>query len=238
MKKSIIIAILIFTFFFSRPVKAQNTVGPFSIRIADMMVDLIPPNFDYGPYSNQWQAALDDLTNASKNGEITHVQMRIFWSLVKDQYDNLGDNFITPKLGSNSSWNNSWGGQWLVMINSSGRTTPNWKRWYFGYVASGEAPLAYGPSAIERIHAKGLKLELSISGAWGEGPTGLAKPGGATCDIGGWGKREADCPGWNGDQFLDNYENNVLLPVANLIKDYLQDILILLMVIRFLLLES
>lgn len=207
-------------------------VRPFGFRIADMMTDLLTPNFDYEPEATAWQAALDDLAAASPNGEITHVQLRIWWSLLIDEYGNAGDNFITPKLGSNDGNGNEWGTQWSIMrrkMTDNGNPIPAdpehpiWQRWYFGQ----GVPLAYGPCAVERIREKGFKVELALSGAWGEGPSPPAKPGGTTCNIGGWGAREADYPNWiaagGGDQFLENYKNNVLLPVANFAKDYLQN---------------
>jgi hypothetical protein len=201
-------------------VTESSYVKPFAFRIADMMTDLLPPNFDDRSSATAWQAALDDLAAASPNGEITHVQMRIWWSLKIDSQGNAGDDFITPKLGSADGIGNPWGTQWSIMINDT------WKRWYFGYIAPGQSPLAYGPSAIERLRAKGFKLELAVSGAWGESGD-LAKPGGSTAAIGGWGAREANFPAWiaagGGNQFLENYKNNVLLPAANFAKGYLQD---------------
>ena len=195
----------------------------FDYRIADMMVDLLPPNFDYQPFATNWKNALNDLKNSSPDGEITHVQMRIFWSLLIDEFGNVGDNFITPKLGSTDGQGGEWGGQWSIMRRKMTSTnnqippdpnTPIWKRWYFGV----GVPLAYGPCASKQIHDAGLKMELAISGAWGEGPTGLAKPGGSTANIGGWGQKESSYPSWisagSGDKFLDNYMNNVVRPVA------------------------
>jgi len=183
-------------------------VKPFGIRSADMMADLLMPNFDDKWYATYWQEALDDLALASQNGEITHVQMRIWWSLA------LSDDFINPILGSTD------GGQSIIMQDE------NWKRWYFGYIAPGKSQLLYGPSAIDRIRQKGFKMELAISGAWGESGD-LAKPGGSKANIGGWGVKEADYPEWiaagGGDIFLENYKNNVLVPVANFLKDYLED---------------
>lgn len=179
-------------------------VRPFGFRIADMMADLLRPDFDDRSYSTSWQQALDDLAEASPNGEITHVQMRIWWD--------LSDDFITPQLWSLD------GAQNPIMQDE------NWKRWYFGYIAPEDPPLAYGPCALERIRAKGFKYELAISGAW-EGD--VVKPGGTNTPVGAWGARESDYPSWieagGGDQFLENYKNNVLLPVANFVKDYLQD---------------
>jgi hypothetical protein len=200
-------------------VDEKSYVKPFGFRIADMMADLIQPNFDDESSASQWQAALNDLAAASPNGEITHVQMRIWWD--------LQDGFIVPQLYSTDSYGNLWGGQWVIMNNET------WKRWYFGYIAPGQPPLAYGPSAVQRIHGKGFKFELAISGAWENGD--MVKPGGdhdfggspSTAGVGGWGAREANNANWTaaggGDQFLTNYENNVLLPVANFVKDYLQD---------------
>ena len=173
-------------------------VGPFSIRIADIMTDITLPNFDDSAYSGYWKSALNDLVAASPNGEITHVQMRIFWY--------LSDGLINPVLGADNA------GQIPIM--------QNWKRWIFGYTAPGQQPLPYGPSAIEQIHAKGMKLELGIAGAWGA--NGAARP-----KCADWGGREADYPDWiaagGGEQFLENYKNKVVLPVANFVKDYLQD---------------
>lgn len=185
----------------------SKTVGPFGLRIADMMADLLRPNFDDRWFSQYWKDALYDLAAASPDGEITHVQMRIWWR--------LSDGLINPVLGSND------GSQTLMMQND------NWKRWYFGYIAPGQQPLPYGPSAIEQIHAKGFKFELSISGAWENGD--VVKPGKTATDNGPcwWAAKEANFPVWvaagGGEKFLDNYKNNVVLPVANFAKYYLQD---------------
>ena len=186
----------------------SKTVEPFGLRIADMMADLLQPYFDDAWYPVYWKEALDDLATASPNGEITHVQMRIWWT--------LSDGLINPVLGSKDG-----GPQTRIMEND------NWKRWYFGYIAPGQQSLLYGPSAIERIHAKGFKFELSISGAWENGD--VVKPGKTATDNGPcwWAAKEANFPAWvaagGGEKFLDNYKNNVVLPVANFIKYYLQD---------------
>jgi hypothetical protein len=181
-------------------------VTPFSFRIADMMADLIRPDFDDQWYSSYWQAALDDLAAASPNGEITHVQIRIWWNLPELPGEGTAEDWIDPHLGSRD------GGQSPVM--------DNWKRWLFGYIEPGDSPLAYGPSAIERIRQAGLKFELAVSGAWENGD--VVKPEPARYYY-----KEEDYPEWVAlggyDTFLDNYLNNVLLPVANFAKDYLED---------------
>ena len=171
-------------------------VDPFSIRSADMMPDIIAPNFDSSSYASQWQAALNDLSASSPNGEITHVQMRIYWD--------LQDNLIMPQLHSTDQEGSQWGGQWYIMNEGT------WKRWYFG-----EGSLPYGPCAAKRIHDAGFRMELAIAGAWEGDPV---KPGGTQAPIGAWGAREADYPVWiaagGGDQFLTNYMNNVIRPTA------------------------
>jgi len=182
-------------------------VGPFTIRSADMMADLLMPNFDDRAYATLWQEALDDLGAASPYGEITHVQMRIWWRINTGSGSTASD-WINPQIGSED------GSQSQIMDNE------NWKRWYFGYIAPGKSPLAYGPSALDRIRQKGLRFEFALSGAWENGD--IVKP-----PMLYWGKNEADYPDWmalgGGETFLDNYLNNVLLPAANFAKDYLED---------------
>jgi hypothetical protein len=172
-------------------------VTPFSIRSADIMADIIPPNFDVSSYATQWQSALNDLKASSPNGEINYVQLRIWWD--------LQDNFIMPQLHSTDQQGSQWGGQWYIMNNAT------WERWYFG-----AGSLAYGPCAAKRIHDAGFGVEIAIAGAWENGDP--VKPGGSQADIGGWGQREANYPNWiaagGGDQFLTNYMNNVLRPTA------------------------
>jgi hypothetical protein len=186
-------------------IEEKYYVKPFGFRIADMMADLLLPNFDDKWYSTHWQEALDDLAEASPNGEITHVQMRIWWRINTGEGTNASD-WINPQLGSADPTQG-----WIMQ---------NWKRWYFGYIAPGEQPLAYGPCALERIRQKGFKFELAISGAWENGD--IVKP-----PMFYWGGKEANYPDWvalgGGDKFLDNYLNNVLLPVANFAKDYLEN---------------
>ena len=180
-------------------------VRPFGFRIADMMADLIRPNFDDKAYAGYWEAALADLATASPNGEITHVQIRIWWNLPALPGEGTAEDWIAPRLGTRD------GGQQPTM--------DNWKRWLFGYIESGDPPLAYGPSAIERIHQAGFKFEFALSGAW-EGD--VVKPEPARYYY-----NEEDFPEWMAlggyDTFLENYKNNVLLPVADFIKDYLED---------------
>lgn len=172
-------------------------VKPFGFRIADMMVDLLRPDFDDQWYSTYWQAALDDLVSASSNGEITHAQLRIFWRVDP----NNRSTWEYPELGSNDP------SQQIVM--------DNWKRWLFGV---GDPPLAHGPSAMERIRSAGSKLELCMSASWNPGTGTLAD----VIPVWYWGGREADY-NFDGELFLDNYFNNVLLPVVNFVKDYLED---------------
>lgn len=180
-------------------------VRPFGFRIADMMVDLLPPNFDDQWYSAAWQEALDDLAHASPNGEITHVQMRMFWT-INTGLDSTAEDWIDPQLGSPDP------GQAIIM--------ENWKRWFFGHIDPDDAPLAYGPCAIERIQQKGFKYELCVSGGWHGGDP--AKP-----PMFIWDEKESDYPDWmalgGGETFLDNYLNNVLLPVVNFVKDYMEN---------------
>ena len=171
-------------------------VKPFGFRIADMMVDLLPPDFDDKWYSAAWQAALDDLASASPNGEITHVQQRIFWRV--DPADR--STWEYPQLGSNDP--------------SQQNVMNNWTRWFFG---AGDQPLVYGPSAAQRIRQAGFKLELCMSTCWNPGVGTLAD----AIPVWRWGGREADY-NFSGELFLDNYLNNVLLPVVNLVKDYLE----------------
>jgi hypothetical protein len=212
-------------------------VAPFSIRIADMMADVVNPNFDLQSEATNWANTLTDLKTAAPNGEITHIQLRIWWSLLIDEFGNTGDNLINPKLGSNDGNGNVWGTQWAIMrrnlvaINQipADPDNPIWKRWYFGQ----GVPLAYGPCAAKRIHDAGFKLELAISGAWGESGD-LCKPGGGTCAIGGWGARENNFPAWvaagngngtvAGDIFLTNYMNNVLRPTAQFLAGLPSDL--------------
>lgn len=172
----------------------EDYVRPFGFRIADIMVDILLPNFDDRSYSSNWQAALDDLAATSPNDEITHVQLRIFWKIDP----NNRSTWEHPTLGSNDPT------QQAVMNN--------WKRWLFG---AGTPSLAYGPSAVQRIRQAGFKLELCMSVCWNPGVGTLAD----ATPVWDWGGREADYS-FNGELFLDNYLNNVLLPVVNFVKDY------------------
>jgi hypothetical protein len=179
-------------------------VTPFGFRIADMMADLIRPDFDDQWYSYYWQEALDDLETASPNGEITHVQIRIWWNLPALPGEGDAQDWINPRLGSRD------GGQSPVM--------DNWKRWLFGYTEG--SPLAYGPCALDRIRDAGFKFEFAISGAWENGDVVKPKPA-------LYYDSEDNYPEWQAlggyDAFLDNYLNNVLLPTANFAKDYLEN---------------
>ena len=177
---------------------SYTSTAPFQIRIADMMADLILPNFDNSYYTTEWQACLDDLVDASPNGEITHVQMRVWWNYSSS--DTIG---INPQLGSNDA-------SQIPIMN-----TAKWKQWYLG-----NGSVAYGTSAIQRLHAAGFGLEFAISGAW-EGD--VQKPGSAAYPprgVGAWGASEygGSFPLWTaaggGDTFLDNYYNNVIYPTA------------------------
>lgn len=161
----------------------------FGIRIADMMADIINPNFDDSASASRWQGALNDLAEASPNGEITHVQMRI-WE--EYQLDSATGAVITPPhLGSSDA------GQEPIM--------DNWQRWFFGI---GNPLLPYGPSAAERIHQTGFNMELSISVSW-TALTAYRHP------VFNWGAREADYSDFDGELFLQYYMDNVLRPVAD-----------------------
>jgi len=168
-------------------VPAAQYVRPFGFRIADMMVDILSPNFDEEEASSNWQAALDDLAAASPNGEITHVQLRIFWKVDPTNRST----WEYPTLGSNDPT------QQTVMNN--------WQRWLFG---KEDPSLAYGPSAAQRIRQAGFKLELCLSTCWNPGIGTLAD----ATPVWHSGGREADY-NFDGELFLNNYLNNVLLPV-------------------------
>lgn len=178
----------------------QAEAGSLSIWIADFMADLLSPNFDYSGDANRWQGALNDLVDVQitppPNSEITHVQMRIWWDLFLGS-GSTAEDWMNPYLGSAD------GGQVPIMSNQQ------WQRWYFNR----DNNLQYGPSAAERIHNAGFKMELAISGAWNRAISDPAKPPPFFR-----GRREADYPDWmalgGGETFLRNYYANVLRPVA------------------------
>jgi len=163
-------------------------VKPFGFRIADMMVDLLPPNFDDGGLSTAWQAALDDLASASSNGEITHVQLRTFWRVDP----NNRSTWENPELGA------------LDEERMQQAMCENWKKWVFG-----SPEPTYGPCAAKRIHDAGFKLEFCLSTAWNPGVGTLAD----SIPVWGWGGREADY-NFDGELFLQNYMDNCLRPIA------------------------
>ncbi|UCG37046.1 MAG: hypothetical protein JSV64_01870, partial [Candidatus Bathyarchaeota archaeon] len=178
-------------------------VGSLNIWIADFMADLLSPNFDYSADASRWQDALNDLRDAQltppPNSEITHVQMRIWWDL------NLGsgstvEDWVNPYLGSSDA------GQVPIMNNQQ------WQRWYFNR----DNDLQFGPSAAERIHNAGFKMEFTLSGAWNRDISDPSKPPPFFR-----GRREADYPEWialgGGETFLRNYYANVLRPVAEFV---------------------
>ena len=225
------------------------TVQPFSIRIADFMADIMPPNMDFQGEGQTWITVLNNLKNVCTfpNPEITHVQMRIWWSqdINCENNDAVGDGFMDAWLGS-ADGSLTYGQHGLMRYKKThdpsddnvvaiDPNNPVWKRWMFGV----GVPYTWTPSdgkkcAAQRIHEAGFKIELAISGAWGEGNIGLAHPGGnhyfageqanGQSGAGAWGAREAAhgascslCGGsktWNGETFLTNYMNNVLRPVA------------------------
>jgi len=184
--------------FFIVPINAQ-TVDTFSIRIADFMpVRITQPDMDNPVY---WQPTLDDLAVASPNGEITHVQLRLYWHC---RY-NSGP---PPAEPTNAEWNNPQLGstdgqadgtsQWEVM--------QNWRSWYF----CNPVP-ASGKCAIQRIREAGFKVEIGLSASFlieENIPPAMMRHA-----------REANFPNWNGSLFIENYWNNVLKPVAEQARD-------------------
>ena len=177
-------------------IPARLLVPQFGLRIADMMVDIVRPNFDDNAYATMWQSALNDLKAASPNGEINYVQLRIFWKVDP----NTRSTWEFPTLGSNDYT------QQTVMNN--------WQRWLFGI---GDPSLAYGPSAAERIHNAGFRLEICLSTCW--------NPAGTLADsipsVFGWDGREANAPQYpfDGELFLKNYMDNNLRPVAQFLAN-------------------
>lgn len=171
---------------YTRIVRSGGLISnSFGVRIADMMVDILFPNFDSSSYASSWQRALDDLAKASSNREITHVQLRIFWEIDPDNRTS----WEYPQLGS--------------LDSTQQQVMNNWKKWLFGSPAP-----TYGPSAAERIHNAGFKVELCLAVPW----TGSGTLSDAV-DVFGWGGRESDY-NFNGELFLQNYWQNCLKPVA------------------------
>ena len=119
-------------------VTAQNTPDFFELRIADFMpLRNTFPNMDDYAYVQRFEAALTDLENASQGGEISHVQLRLYWYV--DANDSSTWNY--PILGSNDT--------------SQQELMNNWRKWYFGE----GVPSSY-QTAIERIKAHGFKVEI------------------------------------------------------------------------------
>jgi len=173
-------------------------VKKFGFRIADIMVDLIPPNFDDSWYENYWQQCLDDLVVASQNGETTHVQLRLFWRI--DPTNRTTWEY--PELGAGDAPS---GGQDLVM--------QHWQSWIFG-----EPEPRYDPCAAERIHNAGLNLEICMSTSWYPGNGTLAD---VLYSVFGWDGREANAPEYpfDGELFLLNYMDNCLRPLAQFLAN-------------------
>ena len=187
MKK--IFIFLLFILFLVRPVYAVN-VNQYGIRIADFMVDILPPNLGNQYYANEWQKALDNLTTASPNGEITHVQVRTFWRIA-NVTNQTSWNY--PEFGANDGPS---GGQQMMC--------DNWKKWVFGYPTEP----TYGPSIAERIHNAGFKLEFCLGTAW----AGTDTMAGVIPVL--HDQPEANYPSFDGELFLQNYMDNVLRPTA------------------------
>jgi len=169
----------------------SGSVGTFQFRIADFMADILVPDFDSQFEADIWQLALDDLRQASPNGEITHVQMRIWETYAID--NDTGGIVVPPHLGSSDYEQN--------------RVMQNWQRWYFGF---GD-PLIYGPSAAERIHNAGFNMEFSISVAWDQTNRNTITD---NTRVFAWGARESDFPLFDGELYLQYYMDNVLRPTA------------------------
>jgi len=133
----------------------------------------------------RFQAALDALKAASPNGEITHVQIRLYWTVDRTSYETMSH----PYLGSTDP------GQQTIMNN--------WRRWIFG-----NPPPATGRSVIQRIKDAGFKIEfgLSVSFIPGDG-VNIPPPFGRYA-------REANFPGFDGSVFVQDYWNNCVRPLA------------------------
>jgi hypothetical protein len=163
-----------------------GSVGFFSIRIADFMpVRDTFADMDDARQAGYFQSALDDLKAASSKGEITHVQLRLYWTIDRASYETMS----YPYLGSGDS--------------SQADLMNNWRSWYFGNPTP-----ATGKSAIQRIREAGFKLEIGLSVSFipGNG-VNIPPPFGRYA-------REANFPGFNGSLFVQNYWQNVLRPVA------------------------
>ena len=167
----------------------------YTYRIADFMVDILPPNMNSQSYANAWQDALNDLKTASPNGEITHVQMRTFWKTPGD---------TGPDLDDASSWNYPEEGAYDTYNLPRGQMgmAANWQSWIFG------DPAPTYDCAAKRIHDAGLKVEFCLGGCWG-----------GTDTIAGMipvfhEDAEADYPSFNGTTFLTNYMDDILRPMA------------------------
>ncbi len=165
-----------------------GTVDYFSIRLVDFMPlrDTFP-NMDDRIYVQRYQATIDELASASTNGEITHVQLRLYWQV--DPSNTTDWNY--PRLGSPDT--------------SQAELMNSWRRWYFG------EGLPDGESAIERIKARGFKVSVGLSVSWNTAlrTTNVPPP------LGRYAV-EADFPTFDGDLFVSNYMQNVLRPVAEL----------------------
>ncbi len=166
----------------------SGTVGYFSMRIVDFMPlrDTFP-NMDDNIYVQRYEATINELASASPNGEITHVQLRLYWQV--DPANEADWNY--PRLGSPDS--------------SQAELMNSWRRWYFG------EGLPAGQSAIERIKARGFKVSIGLSVSWNAAlrTTNVPPPLRRFAS-------EADFPTFDGDLFVTNYMHNVLQPVAEL----------------------
>lgn len=166
----------------------------FGFRIADFMpVRSTMPDMDDSIQTNYWQSALNDLVAASPNGEITHVQLRLYWTVDRTDYETMS----YPYLGSGDS-------SQAILMN-------NWRSWYFGNPAP-----STGKSAIQRIREAGLKVEIGLSVSFIPGDGVNIPPPFARY------AREADFPGFNGSLFVQNYWTDVLKPVAEQAAGFLE----------------
>lgn len=114
----------------------------FDYRIADFMpVRNSYADMDDVVQAGYFQTTLNDLLAASPNGEITHVQLRIYWDYTRDAG-------MLPFLGSGDP----------PQIN----ITNNFRRWLFGNPTPNS-----GKGAIQRIKEAGFKVEIGLSVSWG-----------------------------------------------------------------------
>lgn len=172
-------------------ISIPDEVPWFSIRIADFMpVRDTYADMDDSRQASYFQAALDDLASASPNEEITHVQLRLYWTIDRTSYETMSH----PYLGSADP--------------SQAELMNNWQSWYFG----NPTPTT-GKSAIQRIREAGFKLEIGLSVSWIPGAAVNIPPPFSRY------AREADYPGFNGSLFVDNYWNNCLKPIAEAARD-------------------